>query len=79
VGEHERLVVTELDITDAPGAGATDIVEARGDEGVAAIKGLTNGLGAHSVVEAVGTALDQTADAYRAMEEREAIKVLLRP
>ena len=35
--------------------GATDIVEARGDEGVAAIKELTDGLGAHSVVEAVGT------------------------
>ena len=35
--------------------GATDIVEARGDAGVAAIKELTNGLGAHSVVEAVGT------------------------
>jgi len=35
--------------------GATDVVEARGDAGVAAIKELTNGLGAHSVVEAVGT------------------------
>jgi threonine dehydrogenase-like Zn-dependent dehydrogenase len=35
--------------------GATDIVEARGDEGVAAVKELTDGLGAHSVVEAVGT------------------------
>jgi threonine dehydrogenase-like Zn-dependent dehydrogenase len=35
--------------------GATDIVEERGDEGVAAIKELTHGLGAHSVVEAVGT------------------------
>jgi threonine dehydrogenase-like Zn-dependent dehydrogenase len=35
--------------------GATDIVEHRGDAGVAAIKELTNGLGAHSVVEAVGT------------------------
>jgi threonine dehydrogenase-like Zn-dependent dehydrogenase len=35
--------------------GATDIVEERGDEGVATIKELTNGLGAHSVVEAVGT------------------------
>jgi threonine dehydrogenase-like Zn-dependent dehydrogenase len=35
--------------------GATDIVEERGDEGVAAVKELTNGLGAHSVVEAVGT------------------------
>ncbi len=35
--------------------GATDIVTARGDEGVARIKELTGGLGAHSVVEAVGT------------------------
>ncbi|MDN5687446.1 MAG: zinc-dependent alcohol dehydrogenase family protein [Brachybacterium sp.] len=35
--------------------GATDIVTERGDEGVARIKELTNGLGAHSVVEAVGT------------------------
>ena len=35
--------------------GATDIVTERGDEGVAKIKELTNGLGAHSVVEAVGT------------------------
>jgi threonine dehydrogenase-like Zn-dependent dehydrogenase len=132
--------------------GATDIVEARGDEGVAAIKELTDGLGAHSVVEAVGTQesmnqalratrpgghmgfvgvahgvaldgmglfwslahvhggpapvrrflpelidliwnsqidpgkvfdltlpLDEAADAYRAMDQRDAIKVLLRP
>lgn len=35
--------------------GATDIVEERGDEGVAKIKELTDGLGAHSVIEAVGT------------------------
>jgi threonine dehydrogenase-like Zn-dependent dehydrogenase len=35
--------------------GATDIVEERGDEGVAKIRELTNGLGAHSVIEAVGT------------------------
>jgi threonine dehydrogenase-like Zn-dependent dehydrogenase len=35
--------------------GATDIVEERGDEGVARVKELTDGLGAHSVVEAVGT------------------------
>jgi len=35
--------------------GATEIVEERGDAGVARIKDLTNGLGAHSVVEAVGT------------------------
>jgi threonine dehydrogenase-like Zn-dependent dehydrogenase len=132
--------------------GATDIVEQRGDAGVAAIKELTTGLGAHCVVEAVGTQesmmqaihaarpgghvgfvgvahgvaldgmdlfwslahvhggpapvrrflpelidliwnrqinpgkvfdleqpLDEAADAYRAMDQREAIKVLLRP
>jgi threonine dehydrogenase-like Zn-dependent dehydrogenase len=131
--------------------GATDIVEERGDGGVAKIKELTGGLGAHSVIEAVGTEesmmqairvtrrgghlgwfgvargveldgeelffsqrlhggpapvheylphlidlilrgeiapgrvfdlelpLDQAADAYRAMDERRAIKVLLRP
>jgi threonine dehydrogenase-like Zn-dependent dehydrogenase len=35
--------------------GATDIIEARGEDGVAKVKELTNGLGAHSVVEAVGT------------------------
>jgi threonine dehydrogenase-like Zn-dependent dehydrogenase len=132
--------------------GATDIVAERGDAGVAAIKELTDGLGAHSVVEAVGTQesmnqalhatrpgghigfvgvahdvaldgmdlfwslahvhggpapvrrflpelidlisnrridpgkvfdvtlpLDEAADGYRAMDQREAIKVLLRP
>jgi threonine dehydrogenase-like Zn-dependent dehydrogenase len=35
--------------------GATDIIAERGGEGVARIKELTNGLGAHSVIEAVGT------------------------
>ncbi len=35
--------------------GATDIVEERGDDGVERIKELTGGLGAHSVIEAVGT------------------------
>jgi threonine dehydrogenase-like Zn-dependent dehydrogenase len=132
--------------------GATDIVAERGPDGVAKVKELTNGLGAHSVVEAVGTQesmmqairstrpgghvgfvgvlhdvelkgddifmthvhvhggpapvrrflpqlinliwsrqidpgkvfdlelpLDHAADAYRAMDERRAIKVLLRP
>jgi threonine dehydrogenase-like Zn-dependent dehydrogenase len=132
--------------------GATDIVAERGNAGVAAIKDLTDGLGAHSVVEAVGTQesmnqalhatrpgghvgfvgvahgvaldgmdlfwslahvhggpapvrrflpelidliwtrqidpgkvfdvtlpLDEAADGYRAMDQREAIKVLLRP
>ena len=132
--------------------GATDIVTERGAEGVAMVKELTNGLGAHSVIEAVGTQeammqairstrpgghvgyvgvthdvalpgdelffshvhlhggpapvrhflpdlidriqnrqirpgkvfdlelrLDQAADGYRAMDTRQAIKVLLRP
>jgi threonine dehydrogenase-like Zn-dependent dehydrogenase len=35
--------------------GATDVVTERGDGAVARIKELTNGLGAHSVIEAVGT------------------------
>ena len=35
--------------------GATDIVEERGEDGVTRVKDLTDGLGAHSVVEAVGT------------------------
>jgi threonine dehydrogenase-like Zn-dependent dehydrogenase len=35
--------------------GATDIVAERGDAGAAAVKELTGGLGAHSVIEAVGT------------------------
>ena len=39
----------------APAFGATDIVAERGDEGVARVKELTDGLGAHSVIEAVGT------------------------
>lgn len=132
--------------------GATDIVEERGDEGVEKIKELTDGLGADSVIEAVGTQesmmqaihatrpgghvgyvgvshdvelpgielffglvhlhggpapvrrflpelvqlildrkinpgkvfdmelpLEQAADAYQAMDERKAVKVLLRP
>ena len=35
--------------------GATDIITERGADGVARIKDLTRGLGAHSVIEAVGT------------------------
>src|SRR4051794_34010292 len=35
--------------------GATDIVTERGGAGVAAVKDLTGGFGAHSVIEAVGT------------------------
>ncbi|GFJ80835.1 zinc-dependent alcohol dehydrogenase family protein [Phytohabitans houttuyneae] len=39
----------------ALGYGATDIVTERGDDGVGRIKDLTGGLGAHCVIEAVGT------------------------
>jgi threonine dehydrogenase-like Zn-dependent dehydrogenase len=35
--------------------GTTDIVEERGEDGVARVKDLTDGLGAHTVIEAVGT------------------------
>jgi threonine dehydrogenase-like Zn-dependent dehydrogenase len=35
--------------------GATDIVTERGEEGVARIKGMTNGIGADAVLECVGT------------------------
>ncbi|TGR18820.1 MULTISPECIES: zinc-dependent alcohol dehydrogenase family protein [unclassified Mesorhizobium] len=35
--------------------GATDIVTERGDDGVAKVKALTNGIGAESVLECVGT------------------------
>ena len=35
--------------------GATDIVSERGEEGIARIKDLTNGVGADSVLECVGT------------------------
>ncbi len=48
--------------------GATDIVTERGDAGIARIKELTSGLGAHSVIEAVGTqeSMTQAIGATRA-------------
>ncbi|MFK4790009.1 zinc-dependent alcohol dehydrogenase family protein [Microbacterium sp. ZW T5_56] len=48
--------------------GATDIVEERGEAGVARIKELTGGYGAHSTIEAVGTqeSMMQAIDATRA-------------
>jgi threonine dehydrogenase-like Zn-dependent dehydrogenase len=49
MSRHETRQKLALDF------GATDIVPERGDEGVAAVKDLTNGFGAHSVIEAVGT------------------------
>jgi threonine dehydrogenase-like Zn-dependent dehydrogenase len=49
MSRHESRQKLALDF------GATDIVTERGEEGVARIKDLTNGLGVHSVIEAVGT------------------------
>lgn len=40
--------------------GATDVVAERGDEGVAVVKDLTDGLGVHSTIEAVGTSQAMT-------------------
>ena len=54
----ERIIAMSRHVTRQKLAlefGATDIVEERGDQGVARVKELTSGLGAHSVVEAVGT------------------------
>jgi threonine dehydrogenase-like Zn-dependent dehydrogenase len=47
--------------------GATDVVTERGDEGVARIEDLTNGIGADSVLECVGTAasMKQAIDCTR--------------
>ena len=49
MSRHETRQKLALDF------GATDIVTERGGEGVAAVKDLPNGFGAHSVIEAVGT------------------------
>src|SRR6201994_1018229 len=49
MSRHESRQKLALDF------GATDIVTARGDEGVAQIKDMIGGYGAHSVIEAVGT------------------------
>ncbi|MBL8928264.1 MAG: zinc-dependent alcohol dehydrogenase family protein [Pseudonocardia sp.] len=49
MSRHEARQKLALDF------GATAVVTERGDDGVAKIKDLTDGLGAHSVIEAVGT------------------------
>jgi len=49
MSRHEARQKLALDF------GATDVVTERGDDGVARIKDLTGGIGAHSVIEAVGT------------------------
>jgi threonine dehydrogenase-like Zn-dependent dehydrogenase len=49
MSRHQTRLVLALEF------GATDIIEERGDEGAARIKDLTDGLGADSVIEAVGT------------------------
>ena len=47
--------------------GATHVVEERGEEGIAKVLELTDGVGAHGVVEAVGTqqAFDQALGCVR--------------
>ena len=57
--------------------GATEIVAERGDQGVERIKELTKVVGAASVLECVGTR--QSMMQANAMDERRAIKALLRP
>src|SRR3954452_13170397 len=49
MSRHESRQMLAVDF------GATDVIEERGDDGVARVKDLTDGLGAHSVIEAVGT------------------------
>jgi threonine dehydrogenase-like Zn-dependent dehydrogenase len=49
MSRHESRQQLALDF------GATDILIERGDDGAARVKDLTDGLGAHSVIEAVGT------------------------
>ncbi len=48
--------------------GATDVVAERGDDGIAAVRDLTDGLGAHVVIDAVGhlPAYDQALGVVRA-------------
>ncbi|MFY7835699.1 MAG: zinc-dependent alcohol dehydrogenase family protein [Novosphingobium sp.] len=47
--------------------GATDIIEARGEDGIAQVRELTNGIGADSVLECVGTqqSMDQAIKVVR--------------
>ena len=59
-------------ITLAKEVGATDVVSERGDEAVERVRELTGGFGAHSVLECV-------PDGYRAMADRESIKVMVTP
>lgn len=56
--EAERIIVMSRHANRqmlAQEYGATDIVAERGDEGIAQVKDLTDGLGAQSTIEAVGT------------------------
>ena len=71
---------------------ATDVVSERGEQAAERVKELTGPYGAHSVLECVGTAQStETAIliarlggavgrvGYRAMAERESIKVMVTP
>jgi threonine dehydrogenase-like Zn-dependent dehydrogenase len=50
LGRHEQRIALAKDF------GATDVVSERGDEGSARVRELTQGFGAHSVLECVGSA-----------------------
>jgi threonine dehydrogenase-like Zn-dependent dehydrogenase len=58
--------------------GATDIVSARGDDGVARIKDLTDGIGADSVLECVGTQ-ESMMQAIRSNPPRRVRRIRRRP
>lgn len=57
MGAERIIAMSRHDVRQklARGFGATDVVTERGDDGVARIKELTNGIGADSVLECVGT------------------------
>ena len=66
LGHHEDRIALAKEF------GATDIVEERGDEAVERVKELTDGLGAHSVLECVGHEESTvTAHADRARRRRD--------
>jgi len=69
--DAERIIISSRHAERQASArefGATDVLSQRGEEFVAAVKKLTDGLGAHSAVEAVGTheSMHQAISATRA-------------
>src|SRR5919204_1156323 len=84
MGRHADRIALARDF------GATDVVSERGDAAVERVRELTGGHGAHAVETAIEIArpgrvldrvvdLDGVPDGYMAMNEREAIKVMVKP